>query len=57
MQANISESKTFRHNAKFGKRIKFYAKGLMLNEGIDIYFPPVDDKRIDAIVRRGQNIY
>jgi hypothetical protein len=42
----------FRHTAGFGKRIEFWIIGEMLKEGLDVYVPLVDDKAIDAVVRR-----
>ena len=38
--------------ASFGKRIEYYLIGQMLKEGLDVYLPVVDDKGIDAVVRR-----
>jgi hypothetical protein len=45
-------SNTFRHNAGFGKRMEFLVISKMLEEGLDVYIPLVDDFGIDAIVRR-----
>jgi len=42
----------FRHTASFGKRIEFFVIGRMLKEGLDVYIPLVDDKAIDAVVRK-----
>jgi hypothetical protein len=38
--------------AGFGKRIEFWLIGRMLKEGLDVFVPVVDDKGIDAVVRR-----
>ena len=43
---------TFRHNAGFGKRIEYFIIGKMLEQGLDVYVPLVDDFGIDAIVRK-----
>lgn len=48
----MTDSKKFRHNAGFGKRMEFYVLGLMLKEGIDLYIPLVDDFGIDAVIRK-----
>ena len=48
----METSKKFRHNAGFGKRMEYYVMGRMLNEGIDIYVPLIDDNGIDAVVRK-----
>jgi hypothetical protein len=32
------QNKSFRHSAAFGKRIEYYVIGLMLKEGLDVYF-------------------
>jgi len=42
----------FRDLASFGKRIEYWIIGLMLKEGFDVYVPLVDDKAIDAVIRR-----
>jgi len=42
----------FRHNAGFGKRMKYWIIGRMLKEGLDVYFPLVDDNAVDAVIRR-----
>ncbi|RLD56757.1 MAG: hypothetical protein DRJ01_14805 [Bacteroidetes bacterium] len=43
---------TFRHNAGFGKRMEYFIIGKMLEQGLDVYVPLVDDFGIDAIVRK-----
>ena len=43
---------SFTNLASFGKRIEHYLIGQMLKEGLDVYLPVVDDKGIDAVVRR-----
>lgn len=48
----MDESRKFRHNAGFGKRMEYYVLGLMLKEGIDLYVPLVDDFGIDAVIRK-----
>jgi hypothetical protein len=45
-------SNTFRHNAGFGKRMEYYVISKMLEQGLDVYIPLIDDFAIDAIVRR-----
>lgn len=48
----MSEEKSFRHLAAFGKRIEYYVIGLMLKEGLDVFLPMVDDDAIDVVVKR-----
>jgi len=48
---------TFRHSAGFGKRIEFWIIGQMLKEGLDVYVPLVDDRAVDAVVRRRDGTY
>jgi hypothetical protein len=48
----MTESKTYRSAAGFGKRIEFWIIGRMLKEGMDVYVPLVDDHAVDAIIRR-----
>jgi hypothetical protein len=45
-------SNSFRHNAGFGKRMEFFVISKMLEQGLDIYIPLVDDFGIDAVVRK-----
>jgi len=45
-------SNTFSHNAGFGKRMEFFVISKMLEQGLDVYIPLVDDFGIDAIVRK-----
>jgi PD-(D/E)XK endonuclease len=45
-------SNTFRHNAGFGKRMEYYVISRMLEQGLDVYIPLIDDFAIDAIVRK-----
>jgi len=44
--------KPFFSLAGFGRRMEFWIIGEMLRQGLDVYRPLVDDKGIDAIVRR-----
>ena len=44
--------KSFFQLASFGKRMEFWLIGEMLRHGLDVYRPLVDDKGIDAVVRR-----
>lgn len=48
----MSDAKTFRHLAAFGKRIEYFVIGLMLKEGLDVFLPMVDDDAIDVVVKR-----
>lgn len=50
-------SKSFRHNAGFGKRMEFLVISKMLEQGLDIYLPLVDDFGIDAVVRKKDGSY
>ena len=43
---------TFRHNAGFGKRMEYFVISKMLEQGLDVYIPLVDDFGIDAVVRK-----
>ncbi len=45
-------SNTFRHNAGFGKRMEFFVISKMLEQGLDVYIPLVDDFGIDAVIRK-----
>lgn len=47
-----SKKKSHRNKVSFGKRIEYYIIGQMLKEGLDVYVPLVDDRKVDAIVRR-----
>jgi hypothetical protein len=49
--------KSFFHLASFGRRMEFWIIGEMLRQGLDVYRPLVDDKGIDAIVRRPNGTY
>lgn len=51
------ESHSFTNLASFGKRIEHFLIGQMLKEGLDVYLPVVDDKGIDAVVRRPDGSY
>ena len=42
----------FRHSVGFGKRMEFWIIGEMLRLGLDVYIPLVDDRGVDAVVRR-----
>jgi hypothetical protein len=46
--------RSFRNSAAFGKRIEYWAIGLMLKDHLDVFMPLVDDDGIDAILR-GKN--
>ena len=48
---------SFFNRAGFGKRMEFWIIGEMLRQGLDVYRPLVDDKGIDAIVRRPDGTY
>jgi hypothetical protein len=45
-------SNTFRHSAGFGKRMEYFVISKMLEEGLDVYIPLIDDFGIDAIIRK-----
>ncbi len=45
-------SNTFRHNAGFGKRMEYFVINKMLEQGLDVYIPLIDDFGIDAVVRK-----
>ena len=45
-------SNTFRHNAGFGKRMEYFVISKMLEQGLDVYIPLIDDFAIDAIIRK-----
>ena len=45
-------SNTFRHNAGFGKRMEYFVISRMLEQGLDVYIPLIDDFGIDAVVRK-----
>lgn len=51
------ETHSFTNLASFGKRIEHFLIGQMLKEGLDVYLPVVDDKGIDAVVRRPDGSY
>lgn len=42
----------FRNSAGFGKRMEYYIISKMLEEGLDVYIPLIDDFAIDAVVRK-----
>lgn len=48
----MTEPKSFRNSAAFGKRMEYWIIGRMLKEGLDVYVPLVDDHAVDAIVKR-----
>ena len=52
MEQEKKAGKSFRHNAGFGKRMEFWVIGEMLRHGLDVYIPLVDDRGVDAVVRR-----
>lgn len=45
-------STTFRHHAGFGKRMEYFVISKMLEQGLDVYIPLIDDFAIDAVVRK-----
>lgn len=45
-------SNTFRHNAGFGKRMEYFVISRMLEQGLDVYIPLIDDFGVDAVVRK-----
>lgn len=45
-------SKAFRHSAGFGKRMEYFVISKMLEQGLDVYIPLIDDFGIDAVVRK-----
>jgi len=45
-------SNTFRHNSGFGKRMEYFVISKMLEQGLDVYIPLIDDFGIDAVVRK-----
>jgi hypothetical protein len=42
----------FRHKASFGRRMEYYVISKMLEQGLDVYIPLIDDFAIDAVVRK-----
>jgi hypothetical protein len=52
MEQPKKAGKSFFSLAGFGKRMEFWIIGEMLRQGLDVYRPLVDDKGIDALVRR-----
>jgi len=57
MEFSKKTGKSFFQSASFGKRMEFWLIGEMLRQGLDVYRPLVDDKGIDAIVRRPDGTY
>lgn len=49
--------KSFRHNASFGKRMEFWVIGEMLRHNLDVYIPLVDDRGVDAVIRRSDGSF
>lgn len=45
-------SDTYRHTASFGKRMEYFVISKMLEEGLDVYIPLIDDFGVDAIIRK-----
>jgi hypothetical protein len=45
-------TKVFRHNAGFGKRMEYFVISKMLEQGLDVYIPLIDDFAIDAVIRK-----
>jgi len=56
-QANPPIEKSFRHNAGFGKRMEFWIIGEMLRHNLDVYIPLVDDRGVDAVIRRSDGSF
>ena len=50
-------ARRFAENAGFGKRIEFWIIAEMIRHGLDVYVPLVDDKGIDAVVRKHNGGY
>lgn len=48
---------SFRHSAGFGKRIEYKLIGDMLMEGLDVYFPLVDDHGVDCIIKKSDGTF
>ena len=44
--------KIFRHNVGFGKRMEYFVISKMLEQGLDVYIPLIDDNGIDAVIRK-----
>jgi len=57
METPKKTGKAFFNLAGFGRRMEFWIIGEMLRQGLDVYRPLVDDKGIDAIVRRPDGSY
>ena len=55
--ANPPTEKSFRHNASFGKRMEFWVIGEMLRHNLDVYIPLVDDRGVDAVIRRSDGSF
>lgn len=53
----MAKSNTFRHNAGFGKRMEFFVISKMLEQGLDVYIPLVDDFGIDAVIRKSDGTF
>lgn len=45
-------TKIFRHNSGFGKRMEYFVISKMLEQGLDVYIPLIDDNGIDAVIRK-----
>ena len=45
-------TKIFRHNDGFGKRMEYFVISKMLEQGLDVYIPLIDDNGIDAVIRK-----
>jgi len=43
---------TFRNHSAFGKRMEYFVISKMLEQGLDVYIPLVDDFAIDAVIRK-----
>lgn len=55
--ASTKAANSFFKLASFGKRMEFSIISEMLCQGLDVYRPMVDDKGIDAVIRRDDGTY
>ncbi|MEN4759159.1 hypothetical protein ABEG63_02360 [Chryseobacterium sp. C39-AII1] len=44
--------RVFRHNVRSGKRMEYFVISKMLEKGLDVYVPLIDDNGIDAVIRK-----
>jgi len=47
----------FRHRASFGKRMEYFVISRMLEEGLDVYIPLIDDFAIDVVIRKSDGSF